>query len=120
MREHIRVRVVDKRLEGGALYNKKGSVVDVSGAQTLSLRLDDPPGRLVEGLSTSAVETVLPKQRGAPVLILAGEHKLRRGQLYERRTKEARAVVRLTGDFSLVEVSFDDAAEWVGPDEEFE
>ena len=41
-------------------------------------------------------------------------------QLYERRTKEARAVVRLTGDFSLVEVSFDDAAEWVGPDEEFE
>ncbi|KOO34519.1 hypothetical protein Ctob_009557 [Chrysochromulina tobinii] len=60
-----------------------------------------------------AVETALPK-RGGTVLILRGAHRLRRGMLLERRSEDARAVVQLAGDLRVVEVSFDDVAEWVG------
>jgi hypothetical protein len=34
--------------------------------------------------------------------------------LLERRSEDARAVVQLAGDLRVVEVSFDDVAEWVG------
>jgi len=54
------------------------------------------------------------------VLVVGGEYKLRRGTLVERNTKEARAVLQLSGDFELVTVGFDDVAEYVGPEEELE
>lgn len=119
VRENIRVRIIDKRLQGGALYNKKGVVEDVSGVNTFSLRLDDSC-KLVEGLRKSQVETVLPKRAGAAVVVVDGKYKLRRGRLVERHTKDARAVIQLTGDFELITLSFDDIAEWVGPEDELE
>ena len=112
VRENIRVRIVDKRLQNGALYNKKGAVVDVSGPDHFSVRMDDS-GRLVEGLRHSIVETALPKAGGA-VLVLAGEHRMRRGKLLERRSADAIAMVQLGSDLKVVELSFDDVAEWVG------
>ena len=112
VRESIRVRVVDKRLERGRLYNKKGAVVDVSGVDDFSIRLDDD-SKLYEHLRHAHVETALPK-RGGTVLILAGPHKLRRGTLLERHSEEAMAVVKLSGDLSVVTCSFDEVAEWVG------
>ena len=112
VRESIRVRVVDKRLERGLLYNKKGIVVDVSGVDDFALRLDDD-GKLYEHLRHAQVETALPK-RGGQVLVLAGPHKLRRGTLLERHAEEARAIVQLSGDLSVVKCSFDDVAEWCG------
>jgi len=88
-------------------------VVDVCGADAFSVRLEEG-GKLVEGLRTAAVETVLPKGPGA-VMVLRGKHRLRKGRLLERDTKRARAMVQLAGDFEVIELSFDDVAEWVGP-----
>ena len=45
---------------------------------------------------------------------LRGAHRLRRGVLLERHSDQARAVVQLGGDLEVVELSFDDVAEWVG------
>ena len=112
VRESLRVRVVDKRIARGQLYNKKGVVVDVSGADDFSIRMDDS-GKLHDGLTHAHVETALPK-RGGVVMVLAGPHRLRRGTLLERRSDEARAVVQLGGDLQVVECGFEDVAEWVG------
>ena len=112
VRESIRVRVVDKLLARGQLYNKKGVVVDVSGADCFSLQMDET-GKLIEGLTHAAVETALPK-RGGAVIVLSGPHRLRRGTLLERNSEEARAVVQLSGDLQIAQCSFDDVAEWVG------
>ena len=106
------MRVIDKRLERGQLYNKKGVVVDVSGRDCFSVRMDDS-GRLHEGLTHAHVESALPK-RGGLVLMLAGPHRLRRGTLLERHSEDARAVVQLGGDLQVIEASFDEVAEWVG------
>ena len=106
------MRVVDKQYERGALYNKKGAVVDVSGADAFSIRMDDT-GKLYEGLKHAMVETALPK-RGGAVMILMGPHQLRRGTLLERHSDEARAVVQLGGDLQIVQCAFEETAEWVG------
>jgi len=113
VREHIRVRIVDKRVSGGALYNKKGIVEDVSGAERFSVRMDENR-KLVEGLRVDDVETVVPKSAGAAVMIVHGSRRLRRGRLLERDSKKARAMVQLAGDLDVFECSFDDVAEWVG------
>ena len=70
VRESIRVRIVDKRLERGALYNKKGVVLDVSGADSFSVQMDES-GKLYEGLRHDSCETALPK-RGGSVLVSRG------------------------------------------------
>lgn len=80
----------------------------------------DDGAQLVEGLKVSQVETVLPRQPGAPVLVVGGRYKLRKGRLVERRTKEARVVLQLIGDFELVECGFDDVAEWADPADELD
>lgn len=49
VRENIRVRVIDKRFSHGQLYNKKGVVVDVSGPDRFSVKMDEG-GKLIEGL----------------------------------------------------------------------
>ena len=113
MREQIRVRIVDRDLERGALYSKKGTVVDASGAGVVSVRLDDPP-RIVEGVPTAALETALPKKGGA-VCVVLGPHRNRRGTLLERVSADDRAVVQLGGDFQIVERTFEQVAEWTGP-----
>lgn len=46
--------------------------------------------------------------------MLAGADLLRRGTLMERRSDTARAVVQLSPDLRIVDLSFDDVAEWVG------
>lgn len=51
---------------------------------------------------------------GGTVLVLRGAHRMRRGRLLERHSSDARAVVQLSGDLQVVELSFDDVAEWVG------
>ena len=113
VREQIRVRIVDRDLERGALYSKKGTVVDASGAGVVSVRLDDPP-RIVEGVPTAALETALPKKGGA-VCVVLGPHRNRRGTLLERVSADDRAVVQLGGDFQIVECTFEQVAEWTGP-----
>ena len=112
VRESIRVRVIDKKYHRGRLYNKKGVVIDVSGVDCFSLRVDESQ-ELCEGLTHAMVETALPK-RGGHVMILNGTHRLRRGILLERHTESAKAVVQLAGDLQVVTCSFDDVAEWVG------
>ena len=118
VRENIRVRIVDKKLRGGSLYSKKGVVVDVGGADSLSVRMDGEvgngmDGKLVEGVSASAVETALPKPGGA-VLCVRGKHCNRRGRLLERNAKEGVAAVQLNETFDIIKIDFDDVAEWVG------
>jgi hypothetical protein len=45
---------------------------------------------------------------------LAGEHRGQRARLLKRNTETAAAAVQLTEDFSVLKVSFDDIAEFVG------
>ncbi|KFM24992.1 Protein MOS2 [Auxenochlorella protothecoides] len=107
-RSRGKVKVVDKRAEGGRVYLKKGTVVDVAMPRVCDVHLDDL-ARTVQGLHQDQLETVVPGVEGTPVLLLAG------------RLREAgAAAVQLTADGSLVKVSLDEVAEYAGPEHDDE
>ncbi|GJP31813.1 hypothetical protein CLOM_g19214 [Closterium sp. NIES-68] len=124
---HIRVRIVDKRIHGGRLYLKKGTIVDVVTPTTCDVLLDpgsseagdrsgngvSSRGNLVQGLKEQEVETALPK-KGGRVMILSGPNRGQVGKLLERRGEEGVAVVQLAESFALERLAMDDVAEYVG------
>lgn len=122
----IRVRVVDQRAHSGALYNKKGVVVDTGGSGEFALLMDGEGGadagaraRLREGITQRMVETALPKPGGS-ILVVRGELRGRRGRLLERDSRRERAVVQMNGDFAVATLGFDDVSEWAGHADEAE
>ena len=114
---HVRVRIVDKRVKGGRLYLKKGTIVDVVTPTVCDVLLDSSESRgrgdLVQGLKQSDLETALPK-RGGRVAIVAGRHRGQVGKLLERRSEDELAVVQLAESFDILKLHMDDVAEYVG------
>ena len=114
---HVRVRIVDKRVKGGRIYLKKGTIVDVVTPTVCDVLLDSSEsrgrGHLVQGLKQSDLETALPK-RGGRVAIVAGRHRGQVGKLLERRSEDELAVVQLAESFDILKLHMDDVAEYVG------
>lgn len=132
---HTRVRIISRSLGGGGYYERKVTVVDVTEPGVCLCRDDE--GRLLEGVRQRDLETVVPRQSGALVMLLRGPHRGRIAELLERDTKRAIATVRLVvgaeggraGDLVdagdarvepylsdeplVLKLSFDDLAEYV-------
>uniref|UniRef100_A0A7N0RH97 G-patch domain-containing protein n=1 Tax=Kalanchoe fedtschenkoi TaxID=63787 RepID=A0A7N0RH97_KALFE len=109
---HIKVRIISKEVKGGRLYCKKGKVVDVVGPTTCDLSMDDN-GELVQGVEQDFLETAIPRA-GGPVLVLYGEHKGIYGTLMERDGETETGIVRDADTHSLLSVSLEQMAEYVG------
>jgi G patch domain/KOW motif-containing protein len=115
----IRVRVLDKRLHGGGVYLKKGIVVDVHPGGLADVAL--PEGKGVVQLPEALLETVVPKEPGRPVQVVAGHWRGRRGRLLQASAAGGAAAVQLVGDMAIVRLQLDDVAEYTGAlDEEDE
>ena len=113
----IRVRVLDKRLRGGALYLKKGVVVDVHPGALADVAVDgDGGGRVVVQLPEDRLETVVPKAPGAAVQVVAGQWRGRKGRLLRASVSGGAAAVQLAGDLEVVRLRLDDVAEFTGGD----
>uniref|UniRef100_A0A6P4A1U1 protein MOS2 n=1 Tax=Ziziphus jujuba TaxID=326968 RepID=A0A6P4A1U1_ZIZJJ len=109
---HIRVRIISKDLKGGRLHLKKGEVVDVVGPKMCDISMDESR-ELVQGVSQDLLETALPR-RGGPVLVLSGKHKGVYGNLVERDLDREIGVVRDADTHSLLNVQFEQIAEYIG------
>ncbi|GAX84888.1 hypothetical protein CEUSTIGMA_g12309.t1 [Chlamydomonas eustigma] len=114
----IKVRVVDKKLQGGRLYLKKGVVSDVHPGGLADVCMDED--RQVLQLTQSALETVLPKEEGALLLVVAGPLKGCRARLLRSNKDEGVAAIQLTSDFSIQRLLMDDVAMYVGQVEDEE
>jgi len=114
VRPQIRVRVISKKLGGGVYYNKKARVEDVV-SQSAFVVVMEEGGRLVEDVHEDDVETVVPKI-GGRVMILSSsqDHRGEIGKILEKSTKKATAFVQLEGDLDIVQIGFDDIAEYMG------
>jgi G patch domain/KOW motif-containing protein len=114
----IRVRVVDKQLQGGKLYLKKGMVLDVAPDGSCDLRMED--SRQVVNVHQDQLETVVPKEAGAAVMVVAGQHKGSKGRLLQVSLSSSAAALQLVGDMSVVRLLLDDVAQFMGHLEEEE
>lgn len=110
---NIRVRIVDKGAGKGKLYLKKGTVVDVHPGGKCDVSVDE--SRAVVLLPQSSLETVVPKQPGSAVLVVAGEFRGQRAKLLQSGTAGGAAAVQLMGDLSVQRLMLDDMAAYVGP-----
>ncbi len=95
------------------LYLKRAEVVDVPQPTCCSLLLTDG-GESVAGVQQAQVETVVPKEAGRRLLVVAGKLRGQRARLLARDSAAARVRLQLTADFSVHELGFDDVSEFVG------
>jgi len=112
----IRVRIVDKRMQSGRLYLKKGCVLDVAPDGSCDIRLEG--GRQVATAHQDQLETVVPKEAGAAVMVVQGRHKGRKGRLLQVSLSSGAAALQLVGDMEVVRLLLDDVAQFMGHLEE--
>lgn len=108
----IRVRVVDKRVQGGKLYLKKGVVLDVAPNGSCDIRMEE--GRQVINVHQDQLETVVPKDAGAAVMVVQGLHKGRKGRLLQVSLNSGAAALQLVGDMAVERMLLDDVAQYMG------
>ena len=107
---NIRVRVVTEKL-GRRYFKEKGTVVDVT-TKGATLRLDKS-GVVLDRVPEDYLETALPKP-GGKAIVLVGRHKYAKGQLLERDSKRGKGAIQIFEDMSVLNLSLDDMAEFVG------
>ena len=107
---NIRVRVVTEKL-GRRYFKEKGIVVDVT-SKGATLRLDKS-GTVLDRVPEHYLETALPKA-GGKAIVLAGRNKFAKGKLLERDSKSGKGSIQIFEDMSVLTLSLDDLAEYVG------
>ncbi len=71
-------------------------------------------------LPQSALETVLPRDEGAAIMVVSGKLRGSKGRLLKRHAAEGVAAVQLALDFSVHRLMLDDVAAYMGVVEEEE
>ena len=120
LQPHLRVRIVDKHYKKGKYYKEKVVVLDVVSVDSAVCKTDD--GKVLEGLSHSQLETVIPKTEPAHVMLCAGKHKGLLGKIIKKDKDSCSALVQLLADRDLVlKMEFDEICDYVGNiDDEFD
>jgi len=111
--------VVDKVYRGGRYYQKKGTVADVHPGGRCDVALDGSRLEVLQ-LHQSSLETVVPREEGGAVLVVAGRWRGQRARLLQRSAENNVAAVQLLADMSVQRLSMDDVAEFRGPLDEDE
>ncbi|XP_060606505.1 G-patch domain and KOW motifs-containing protein-like [Ruditapes philippinarum] len=120
VRPKLRVRLVDEQYKKGKYYNNKVVIVDVSDRDHCMCKTDD--GKILEDVSQSMLETMVPKSDSSYISIVSGKHKGQLGHVLERDKKKCQALVQLLSDRDKVlQLDYDCICEYVGDiDEEFD
>uniref|UniRef100_A0A0M3ITK5 KOW domain-containing protein n=3 Tax=Ascaris TaxID=6251 RepID=A0A0M3ITK5_ASCLU len=108
----LRVRFIDKNFKDGRLYNEKFRVLDAADRENCTVEHSN--GKIYYEIREEWLETVIPKEEGACLMILRGPL---RGQLgvMERRDKRGEQVLlRVITNDALIKLPFDDVCEWLG------
>lgn len=99
MLPHIRVRIIDKKLEKGTHYLKKGTIVDIVRPNVANIVLDSSQ-KLLEDVKSVSIETVIPKTLGSKVMVLTGEFRGQKGKLMDNTSDQK--TVQLLSDLSIL------------------
>ncbi|XP_020859803.1 G-patch domain and KOW motifs-containing protein [Phascolarctos cinereus] len=116
LRRDLRVRFVDRRHREGRYYNTKMTIEDVLSPDTCVCRTDE--GRLLEGLREDMLETLIPKEEKARVMVVLGPHRGQVGRLLGRDKEKSRALVQLLqeeAEGTVLQLDYDAVCQYVGP-----
>ncbi|KAL0021690.1 hypothetical protein WJX79_000739 [Trebouxia sp. C0005] len=111
---HIMVKIVDKHLHGGKLYLKKAEIIEVLQPKVCTLYSRDTR-KYHSDVHQSQLETVVPQEEGARILVVQGQYKGQRARLLKRSKEAQVVVVQFLSDLSqVVKLPFDDVSQYVG------
>lgn len=109
----IRVKVVDKKAFKGRVYLKKGTVIDVISPTVCDIYIDDFK-EVFQHVSQEQLETSVPRQKGATVMVVAGKYKQCLGQLLHRSKHSEYVAVQVHDENDVQKLHLDDVAEYRG------
>jgi len=94
-------------------------VLDVTTKDRCDCETDEK--RLLEDIRQKDLETLIPKNKGAYVCIVAGKYKGKFGKLLDRNKRDSTADIQLTSNKRITTLSYDDICEYVDrlPDDDF-
>ncbi|GAB1609063.1 G-patch domain and KOW motifs-containing protein-like [Argonauta hians] len=113
LRPEIRVRIVDKSYKKGKYYKSKVVVEDILSKENCICRTED--GRLLEELSQKMLETVIPKDEPAFVMILHGQYKGQVAAVLQKDKSKYVATLQLVREQDTVfKLDYDSISEYMG------
>jgi len=115
VRPELRVRCVDKK---SPHYKDKLVVVDVVREGEADCRTNK--GRLIQGLRTDRLETIVPKGDLCHVMVVLGDRRGEIGELLNRDKAKSRATVQLIMSQEVLVLDFDAVCEYAGSVPELE
>lgn len=113
LRNDLKVRIIDKDLKKGKLYNTKVVIIDVPSSGICICKTED--GKVIENISQSQLETVVPKSDNSYIAVVSGSYRGQIGQIMKRNKDCCLAVVQLLSDRDIVlKLHYDEICEYVG------
>uniref|UniRef100_A0A1I7YJW1 G-patch domain-containing protein n=1 Tax=Steinernema glaseri TaxID=37863 RepID=A0A1I7YJW1_9BILA len=107
----LRVRLIHKKY-GERYYKEKMVVLDATDSRNCTLRDED--GSKHRRMKESWLETIIPRDVGAKVMIVSGRRRGKLAVLKKRDKERERIQVRVIDTDEDVKLSFDEACEWAG------
>lgn len=86
--------------------------MDVISRDTCVCRTDED--KVIDDVSQSMLETVIPKTEGGCVMVVAGEEKGQVGKILKRDSSKCVALIELLQERNTVKLSYDDISEYMG------
>ncbi|XP_059172285.1 G-patch domain and KOW motifs-containing protein-like [Physella acuta] len=113
LKNDLKVRIIDKDLKRGKLYNTKVVIIDVPSSGICICKTED--GKVIENVSQSQLETVVPKSDNSYIAVVSGSYRGQIGQIMKRNKDLCLAVVQLLSDRDIVlKLHYDEICEYVG------
>lgn len=112
VRPQLRVRCIDSKMKDGKYYKSKMVVVDVVTNDSCDCQTED--GRLVQGVRTDRLETVIPKRTGDVVMVVGGTDRGQLGEVLDRDKHKSRVTVRLLQNQEIDKFDYDNVCEYAG------
>ena len=105
-REQLIVRVVNKHIYNGTLYNEKCIIQSIVSSTTMTVKLLST-NELYDNIIEYDIETVIPRINGI-AMILSGTYKSQLCTVIERSSKTSTATVQLIDELNVLQISYDD------------
>lgn len=113
VRPNIRVRIISQNYKKGKYFNTKVNVIDVVSPDNCVCRTDN--GTVLENLTQSDMETVIPKMEKSFVILVSSKHRGQLAELMSKDKKNCKATVQLLKDRDeVLQVDYDSICEYIG------
>ncbi|GFS01519.1 G patch domain and KOW motifs-containing protein [Elysia marginata] len=113
LRNDLRVRMIDKSFGNGKYYKEKVVIVDVPTPGVCVCRTIND--KVIPDVPQSSLETVIPRDDDAHVMIVSGSEIGQIGKIMKRDKDRCLAIIQLLSDRDVVlRLQFDEICEYVG------